>query len=246
MTQEERTRISRELIVEGAIREFSRHDYENASINRICAENGISKGRLFHHFKNKDEIFTAALAYCYDKLCEETLAFQPEQDQSLEKNFHMYFEHRQRHFLRRPYDALLIAAVMQRRDAFPGAQTAQIRERFAACNLSTLRSIFARSAQEEILGDPDIAIRAFHIASYFIHLHVGYPNWDPEKDMRPVTAHSLEVFDQVVHMLLYGILPRQGDLSLSLKSDLIDRSLARAVETQPKPAAEGSAQEDFT
>lgn len=57
MTQEERTRISRELILEGAIREFSRHGYADASINRICTENEISKGRLFHHFQNKEDIF---------------------------------------------------------------------------------------------------------------------------------------------------------------------------------------------
>ena len=42
MTQEERTRISRELILEGAIREFSRHGYADASINRFCTDNGMS------------------------------------------------------------------------------------------------------------------------------------------------------------------------------------------------------------
>lgn len=239
MTQEERTRISRELIIEGAIREFSRRGYENASINRICAENGISKGRLFHHFKNKDEIFTAALAYCYDKLCEETLAFQPARDQPLETNFHMYFEHRQRHFQRRPYDVLLIGFVIQRPQDFPGIQLARIRKRFEECNLSALRNIFARSAQEEILGDPDIAIRAFHIASYFIHLHVGYPNWEPEKDMIPMAKHELEVFDQVVHMLLYGILPRQGEPPVS--GDLIDRHLSTELN---RPARTGGASEE--
>lgn len=87
-------------------------------------------------------------------------------------------------------------------------------------------------------------MQAFHVASYFIHLHVGYPNWNPEKDMRPVTEHSLEVFDQIVRMLLYGILPRRDGPSTPLESDLIDRSLARAAETQQKPAAEGGAQEE--
>lgn len=98
MTQEERTRISRELIIKGAIREFSRHGYENASINRLCTDNGISKGRLFHHFQNKDEIYTVAVQDCYEALCRHTAAFRPSPDCSLETNFHMYFAYRQQFF----------------------------------------------------------------------------------------------------------------------------------------------------
>ena len=71
MTQEERTRISRELILEGAIREFSRHGYADASINRICTENEISKGRLFHHFQNKEELLEAMQLFITDRFSKQ-------------------------------------------------------------------------------------------------------------------------------------------------------------------------------
>ena len=91
MTQEERTRISRELILEGAIREFSRHGYADASINRICTENEISKGRLFHHFQNKEDIFFAAVQLCYDGMVVYMEAYAPDPSKSLSQNFMIIF-----------------------------------------------------------------------------------------------------------------------------------------------------------
>ena len=46
MKQEERTRITYEKILAGAIKEFGTKSYENASLNTICNENHIAKGLL--------------------------------------------------------------------------------------------------------------------------------------------------------------------------------------------------------
>lgn len=88
-------------------------------------------------------------------------------------------------------------------------------------------------------------MRAFHIASYFIHLHVGYPNWDPEKDMTSVAEHSLAVFDQVVHMLLYGILPRQNGESMPENGASIYRCLSNlnAYDSSAEGLISGGAEE---
>lgn len=247
MKQEERTRISQELIIQGAIREFSMHRYEYASINRLCTDNGISKGRLFHHFQNKEEIYIATVRYCYEALCRHTANFHPTPDHSLETNFHMYFSYRQQFFLEQKYAAMLMYHAIQQPPEILKSEVGKIREQFASCNLAVLKDIFDHSTQELICADQRLAMQAFHVASYFIHLHVGYPNWNPEKDMRPVTEHSLEVFDQIVHMLLYGILPRRDGPATPLKSDLIDRSFARAVEAHRTPDAEGgSVKEELT
>lgn len=213
MTQEERTRLSRELILDGAVREFGRHGYVDASVNRICKENGISKGRLFHHFKNKDEIFLATAQLCYEGLIERTRAFQPDSGKTLEENFHDYFSWRQQYFLNYPYRAVLMASQSLRRpsDEFR-EQIGKMRERFERCNLEKLRGILTSSTQTISVPDEGLLLQVFHVASYFIHLHVGSPNWDPEIDMRPVADHSLAVFDQVVHMLLYGVLSQRENL----------------------------------
>ncbi len=49
-------------IINACIKEFSLNGYDNASTNEIVKEAGISKGLLFHYFKNKKMLFF----YIYD------------------------------------------------------------------------------------------------------------------------------------------------------------------------------------
>ena len=38
-----------------AIKEFGRYSFAEASLNNICKEGNISKGIIYHYFKDKDE-----------------------------------------------------------------------------------------------------------------------------------------------------------------------------------------------
>jgi len=46
-------------ILEGAASVFARDGYEGASMSRIAAEAGVSKGTLYNYFDSKAELFTA-------------------------------------------------------------------------------------------------------------------------------------------------------------------------------------------
>ena len=56
----------RERILNAAISEFAQKGYKNASTNEIVKEAGISKGLIFHYFKNKKQLYF----YLYDYLME--------------------------------------------------------------------------------------------------------------------------------------------------------------------------------
>lgn len=60
--------LSRQRILEAVLREFSQKGYEGASLNTVCAENGISKGIVYHYFKDKDELYLFCAADCFEKL----------------------------------------------------------------------------------------------------------------------------------------------------------------------------------
>ena len=143
-------------------------------------------------------------------------AYAPDPSKSLSQNFHDYFQHRQQYFTEHPYRPLLMGSPSVRRPSefFSGKRWGKSVSGSSRIILRKLQEIFRTQRQVVVPMDQGLALRAFHIASYFIHLHVGYPNWDPEKDMTSVAEHSLAVFDQVVHMLLYGILPRQNGESM--------------------------------
>jgi AcrR family transcriptional regulator len=62
MTQEERSERSRALILEAALALFSSQGYRATSIRDIAAKAAVSTGSVYHHFKDKEELFKTLLA----------------------------------------------------------------------------------------------------------------------------------------------------------------------------------------
>lgn len=56
---QERTAITRELLLQAAEELFARVGYERAQVEQIAAEAGFSKGALYAHFKSKEDLFLA-------------------------------------------------------------------------------------------------------------------------------------------------------------------------------------------
>jgi AcrR family transcriptional regulator len=50
---------TRRTILDAARRAFARHGYEGATVKVLEAETGLSRGAIFHHFKDKDALFLA-------------------------------------------------------------------------------------------------------------------------------------------------------------------------------------------
>ncbi len=52
---------TRARLVENAFREIHAHGYAGASLDRILASSGVTKGALYHHFKNKADLLHAVI-----------------------------------------------------------------------------------------------------------------------------------------------------------------------------------------
>lgn len=61
----------RERIMNAAIKEFAQKGYKNASTNEIVKEAEISKGLIFHYFKNKKQLYFFLYDYLMEILKEE-------------------------------------------------------------------------------------------------------------------------------------------------------------------------------
>lgn len=57
---------SREALMDATLDEFSEINYENASLNRIIKNAGISKGTFYYHFKSKEELYRFLLKKSVD------------------------------------------------------------------------------------------------------------------------------------------------------------------------------------
>ena len=56
---DEQLAAKRAEILQAARRAFARHGYEGATVKVLEAETGLSRGAIFHHFKDKDALFLA-------------------------------------------------------------------------------------------------------------------------------------------------------------------------------------------
>jgi AcrR family transcriptional regulator len=56
---QERTAVTRELLLNAALQVFARVGYEKAQVEQIAEAAGFSKGGLYAHFKSKEELFVA-------------------------------------------------------------------------------------------------------------------------------------------------------------------------------------------
>ena len=56
---EDELAAKRARILAGARRAFARHGYQAATVKVLEAETGLSRGAIFHHFKDKDALFLA-------------------------------------------------------------------------------------------------------------------------------------------------------------------------------------------
>ena len=56
----------KEKIIRTAIKRFSKEGFSNTSMDEIAKETKVSKGLLFYHFNNKEELYVQALAQGID------------------------------------------------------------------------------------------------------------------------------------------------------------------------------------
>ena len=56
---------SKDKILKAALRIFLEKGYDAASISDVVQESGFTKGGIYHHFKNKDVLFTETINYLF-------------------------------------------------------------------------------------------------------------------------------------------------------------------------------------
>ncbi|AVB77201.1 TetR/AcrR family transcriptional regulator [Methanococcus maripaludis] len=81
---------TKEKIVQNAAKLFLTKGYKQTSLNEIAEKTGITKGGIYHHFKDKNELFVEMAEYFKSKFA--SLLTKMEQESSLEDLLKNYFE----------------------------------------------------------------------------------------------------------------------------------------------------------
>lgn len=68
MNRDEKNLQTRRRIIDSALQEFGEKSYAEGSLNNICEIGGISKGIIYHYFRDKEELYLACVEECFTAL----------------------------------------------------------------------------------------------------------------------------------------------------------------------------------
>lgn len=193
MKQAEKNQKSRTYILTHAFAEFAAHGYAGSSLNEICAAGGISKGLLYHYYKNKDMLYLA----CVERLFADLTAHLRTQINADSITPADYFAARLRFFRANPQHQRLFYDV----NAYPPPHLSeglqQARADFDQLSDELVRAVLAGQilAPGLDLADAMRQFRAF-VDFFGVYLREGAPD---------ETERQAEA---LLHTLLYGLIAR--------------------------------------
>ncbi|MGN1349252.1 MAG: TetR/AcrR family transcriptional regulator, partial [Acutalibacteraceae bacterium] len=211
MKQEERTKQSVEEIINAAVEEFAAKGYENAVVNNICRNNGISKGKLFHHFKGKDDLFLACCKYTGELFAEHNRRFTPSASKSFQENLHDYFDHRNIFYLRKKGSIDILWMINKNEIPKFRSEIGELYENLKESNIENLRKIFAQSNSSPDFKYFESVSRAFYIAQSYVSMNCLVNNSVyllSEAKQRQMYNENTVIMDSIMDILLFGIYPR--------------------------------------
>ncbi|TJX14180.1 TetR/AcrR family transcriptional regulator [Tissierella creatinini] len=101
MNREEKNLLKRQQIIRSAMEEFGENTYGEASLNAICKNGNVSKGIIYHYFKDKDDLYLSCVAECFHRLTtflnSQILSFN-----NVEDDIKKYIDMRHRFFNENP------------------------------------------------------------------------------------------------------------------------------------------------
>lgn len=207
MKREEKNALSRQRILDAATREFSEKGYDMASLNAICAENDISKGIIYHYFKDKDELYIFCAAGCFDRLTAYLETAMADAADSPEAQLRKYFDARFRFFAENPvYLGIFMSVVLVYPPAHLTQRLAEVRKEFDRQNVTILTGLLENAplrkgiTVSEVVDDFRTYMDYFNARFKPVLAETG----TPEQALRD---HEERCHRQI-EILLYGVLEK--------------------------------------
>lgn len=143
MNREDKNSLSRQRILDAALHEFSAKGYRGAALNTVWAEHGISKGIIYHHFKDKNEIYLLCVEMCFKVLTAYLDNATKTLSGTIEERLQGYFDARLRFFTEHPlYLGIFLDATLSPAESLASA-IAERRQDFDALNILVLTGLLS-------------------------------------------------------------------------------------------------------
>lgn len=202
MKREEKNLQSRQKIMGCALREFGSKGYGLSSINTICKDGEISKGNLYHYFRDKDELYLACVGECFEKLTTYLKDYLTLTDSDIETNLEAYFQGRLTFFEHNPLYLRLFCEAVVSPPAHLAEQIRRVKKNFDTYNVSILTGLLESVTLRADTTLPEV-VEVFRLYQDFVNARFQMAPTDQESMKR----HE-DVCKRSIGILLYGVAER--------------------------------------
>ena len=213
MKREEKNKKSTTEIITAAIRLYAKMESTDISLNELCRENHISKGKFYHYFASKDDLFMVTASYIVDDICNDIEEFHIDRKKSLRENLQNYYAARINYWMEHTDYFIIIYMLLSSRDYEFKKQFKPLREKFsAALNSKTTEIIHAANVERNIPDNELMEVLQVVYDNMFltnIHKIIMALRKGDTAHAQKLSADLLGLYSRLINVLLYGILAKK-------------------------------------
>lgn len=203
MKREDKKILSRQKILDSALQEFGTQGYGLSSINTICQNGNVSKGNMYHYFKDKDDLFLTCVKECFDDLKDYLKANFNVEDIGIQDNLKQYFDLRMGFFEKKPlYQKIFCNAIIYPPDHL-SEKIRNIKEEFDQYNIFILTSLLETAELSTSVSIREV-VEVFRMYQDFVNAKFQTHSADYDS----LKKHE-EVCNRTISILLYGVIKRK-------------------------------------
>ncbi|MEG1781344.1 MAG: TetR/AcrR family transcriptional regulator [Clostridium sp.] len=204
MKRDEKNQLSKRKIMDSAMEEFATQGYGLSSVNTICTAGTISKGILYHYFKDKDELYLACVKELFDRLTEYLAKELTNNSGSKEARLERYFDARLCFFQEYPLYHQLFCDVVIAPPKHLSAEIRFIKLTFDSLNISVLTELLR---EVNLCSDVSIesVVETFRLYQDFINAR-----YQMVPDCKIDAKKREETCKRSLNILLYGVVERKN------------------------------------
>ncbi|MEG1557630.1 MAG: TetR/AcrR family transcriptional regulator [Oscillospiraceae bacterium] len=203
MKRVEKNMASRRKILNSAFEEFGTQGYGLSSINAICSSGNISKGILYHYFKDKDELYLVCVQELFDSLTKHLACALADVSGTKTARLERYFAARLQFFHEHPLHHRLFCDVVIAPPQHLASGISELRAAFDALNVSVLTDLL-KEARLRCDVTIESTVETFRLYQDFVNARY---------QMEPSKAMNLEQHEETcwrsLSILLYGVIERE-------------------------------------
>lgn len=202
MEKELKTKITKERILSIAIKEFGEKGYFAAKINNIC-NGGISKGLLYHNYKDKDELYLACVEVTFNDITNYL------KEQEINNDFEKYTRSRLKFFDENKYKARIFFEALIQPPYELRREISVIKKIFDDFNESIIDNIFMSIELREGVSQVD-AKEYFKLIQNMFNGYFSSPIYN-DIDITDIILEHEDKLASMLNYILYGIAEKRSE-----------------------------------